>query len=154
MFVRTLAVTLVPVTLAGCASQAEIAQRNAIEDDAKCQSYGAKPGEPAYATCRATLNAAHTEARAIANSGGGAAAPGLRQYPAISYPAAPTRGGSDRMVTGRKQGRATALPTYATLAVALTLQGWRSGSAVRQESHVTKESPEAARLDSQAPSHI
>jgi hypothetical protein len=33
MFVCTLAVTLVLVTLAGCASHAEIARRNAIEDD-------------------------------------------------------------------------------------------------------------------------
>jgi hypothetical protein len=48
--------------LAGCASDAEIAQRRAIVDDGKCQSYGAKPGEPAYVQCREQLDAARTGA--------------------------------------------------------------------------------------------
>ena len=43
--------------LAGCKTVAEM---RAEEDDAKCQSYGAKPGAPAYVQCRATLEALRT----------------------------------------------------------------------------------------------
>jgi hypothetical protein len=43
--------------LAGCNTVAEM---RAEEDDAKCQSYGAKPGAPAYVQCRATLDAIRT----------------------------------------------------------------------------------------------
>jgi hypothetical protein len=46
--------------LAGCASAADIA----AYDDAKCRSYGAKPGDPAYVTCRSQLDAARTQAAA------------------------------------------------------------------------------------------
>jgi hypothetical protein len=60
--------------------------------DAKCQLYGAKPGEPAYVQCRAQLNAARTGAIATAASGGAAAPAAPIQYPPIVYPAAPHPG--------------------------------------------------------------
>jgi hypothetical protein len=37
---------------------------NANDANAKCQSYGAKPGDPAYVQCRAQLDAAATQASA------------------------------------------------------------------------------------------
>jgi hypothetical protein len=46
--------------LIGCADKAQLA----AEDDAKCQSYGAKHSEPAYVQCRAQLDAARTQANA------------------------------------------------------------------------------------------
>jgi len=52
--------------LAGCASEAERAARWAAVDDAKCKSYGAQPGTPAYVQCRAQLDAARTQAIATA----------------------------------------------------------------------------------------
>jgi hypothetical protein len=78
--------------LTGCASDTEIAQRRAVIDDAKCESYGAKPGEPAYVQCRAQLDAARTGAIAAAASGGAAAPAAPMQYPPIVYPAAPHPG--------------------------------------------------------------
>jgi hypothetical protein len=33
-------------------------------DDQKCQSYGSRPGEPAYVQCRSQLDAARTQAQA------------------------------------------------------------------------------------------
>jgi hypothetical protein len=71
-------------------SDAEIAQRRAVIDDGKCQSYGAKPGEPAYVP--GPPDAARTGAIAAAASGGGAAAAAPIQYPPIVYPAAPHAG--------------------------------------------------------------
>jgi hypothetical protein len=51
--------------VAGCAEyQARLAAQHAAEDDAKCQSYGAKQGDPAYVQCRAQLDAARTQADA------------------------------------------------------------------------------------------
>jgi hypothetical protein len=44
------------VCLGGCAAE------YAKIDDAKCQSYGARPGDPAYVTCRSQLDAARTQA--------------------------------------------------------------------------------------------
>ena len=52
-----LIITIVAGSLAGCASAARL-------DDAKCQSYGAQPGDPAYVACRSQLDAARTQARA------------------------------------------------------------------------------------------
>ena len=37
-------------------------QRNDPQDDAKCQSSGAKPGEPAYVQCRQHLDTARLDA--------------------------------------------------------------------------------------------
>ena len=54
MRTRWPAVLALLVALSGCATKAEIEQRNAIEDDAKCQSHGA-----AYAQRRAQLDTAH-----------------------------------------------------------------------------------------------
>jgi hypothetical protein len=51
--------------LIGCA---EYKAQLAAEDDAKCQSYGAKRGEPAYVQCRAQLDAARTQADAAVAS--------------------------------------------------------------------------------------
>jgi hypothetical protein len=63
---RTLiALCALTVGLSGCAEyKARLAAQQAAEDDAKCQSYGAKPGEPAYVQCRAQLDAARTQAAA------------------------------------------------------------------------------------------
>lgn len=44
-------------------SETLLAREQAAADDAKCQGYGAKPGEPAYVQCRAQLDAARTAAR-------------------------------------------------------------------------------------------
>jgi hypothetical protein len=53
------------VGLAGCAEyHARLAAKQAAEDDAKCQSYGGRPGDPAYIQCRAALDAARTQADA------------------------------------------------------------------------------------------
>ena len=54
MRTRWPAVLALLVALSGCATKAEIEQRNAIEDDAKCQSHGA-----AYVQRRAQLDTAH-----------------------------------------------------------------------------------------------
>ena len=37
-------------------------QRNDAQDDKKCQSSGAKPGEPAYVQCRTQLDATRADA--------------------------------------------------------------------------------------------
>ena len=50
--------------LIGCVDKAQLA----ADDDAKCRSYGAKHGEPAYVQCRAQLDAAHTQADAAVAS--------------------------------------------------------------------------------------
>ena len=53
----------------GCAEyEAQRAAQHAAEDDAKCQSYGAKTGGPAYVQCRAQLDAARTQAEAAVAS--------------------------------------------------------------------------------------
>src|SRR5262245_31144614 len=50
---------------AGCADYyAKLAAQHAAEDDAKCHSYGAKQGDPAYVQCRAQLDAARTQTNA------------------------------------------------------------------------------------------
>lgn len=51
--------------LSGCAEyRAKIAAEQAAADDAKCVSYGATRGDPAYVQCRAQLDAARTQAQA------------------------------------------------------------------------------------------
>lgn len=55
----------VTASLAGCATAADRARL----DDAKCQSYGSRPGDPAYVTCRAQLDAARTQAAATLAAG-------------------------------------------------------------------------------------
>jgi hypothetical protein len=55
-----IAILIVPLLLGGCVSFDPKAL--AAHDDAKCQSYGAKPGDPAYVQCRAQLDAARTAA--------------------------------------------------------------------------------------------
>jgi hypothetical protein len=65
--------------LGGCAEyQAKVAAAQAARDDAKCISYGATLGDPAYVQCRAQLDAARTQAAATE-----AAAPGVN-FPAPS----------------------------------------------------------------------
>ena len=54
---RSFSIGLVCLSLVGCA---------AAKDDAKCRSYGSSPGESAYVQCRATLDAARTQADAMA----------------------------------------------------------------------------------------
>ena len=58
--------------LSGCADstfeawKTKAAAKQDAEDDAKCQSSGGKPDDPAYVQCRAQLNAARAEASARA----------------------------------------------------------------------------------------
>jgi hypothetical protein len=66
---KRMAILIVPVLLGGCVSEAEVKARQASIDDGKCQSYGSKPGEPAYVQCRAQLDAARSQAQATALAG-------------------------------------------------------------------------------------
>ena len=56
--------------LSGCADSTFVAWKTKAaanqdaEDDAKCQSSGGKPDDPAYVQCRAQLDAARTQAAA------------------------------------------------------------------------------------------
>jgi hypothetical protein len=52
------------VTLTDCGLSDAIRQKWAEADDAKCRSYGATPGSPAYVQCRSQLDAARTQALA------------------------------------------------------------------------------------------
>jgi len=62
-------IPLSAMLVAGCAEyEARLAAQHAAEDDAKCQSYGAKVGEPAYVQCRAQLDAARTQASATSSA--------------------------------------------------------------------------------------
>jgi hypothetical protein len=58
-------VGLLPLGLAGCPTVEEQLAKDrehfAKFDDGKCQSYGAKPGTPAYVQCRAQLDAARSQ---------------------------------------------------------------------------------------------
>ena len=59
--------------LSGCADstfeawKTKAAAKQDAEDDAKCQSSGSKPDDPAYVQCRAQLDAARTQAAATAD---------------------------------------------------------------------------------------
>ena len=59
--------------LSGCANSTfeawttKAAANRDAEDDAKCQSSGGKPDDPAYVQCRAQLDAARTQAAATAD---------------------------------------------------------------------------------------
>jgi hypothetical protein len=58
------AALLVCLAVAGCASQAQIAQQRAALDAADanaCQSYGAPKGSEQYFRCRMELNAQHAQ---------------------------------------------------------------------------------------------
>jgi len=74
---RILAMRFAPVPMAavllllsGCAEyKAKMAAEQAAEDDAKCHSYGAQQGDPAYVQCRAQLDATRTQARATEAGG-------------------------------------------------------------------------------------
>ncbi len=63
---KTYVLCAVCLLLGGCGLSEKIAAQQAAIDDAKCQSYGAKAGEPAYVQCRAQLDAARTQAQATA----------------------------------------------------------------------------------------
>lgn len=67
------------LALAGCATPEQLAQ----QDDAKCLSYGATRGDPAYVACRAQLDSARTVA---AHSGSSIAAPGPIQTGGLWHP--------------------------------------------------------------------
>jgi hypothetical protein len=54
-----LLIAVAAATLAGCASQAQLAAR----DDARCQSYGFSPGKEGYAQCRMNLDMLRLQAR-------------------------------------------------------------------------------------------
>jgi len=61
-----LCVGIVALTLAGCVTSQERAERAAAarariaqEDDSICRSYGAMPGTPAYIQCRTTRDQMH-----------------------------------------------------------------------------------------------
>ena len=63
--------------LSGCKTFEEM---YAEQDDAKCQTYGSRPGEPSYVQCRAQLDAA----RSIASS---QAIAGMNATPSYRAPA-------------------------------------------------------------------
>lgn len=67
---HTVYIVLSAALLAGCASREAREAEWGVKDDAQCQSYGARPGDPAYVNCRTQLSAARTTARAIDSSGG------------------------------------------------------------------------------------
>ncbi len=64
-----LLVMFVAVALSGCVTaqerQQQLAQQLAEMEDAKCKSYGAAPGTPAYIQCRTQLDASLIQAAAI-----------------------------------------------------------------------------------------
>jgi hypothetical protein len=61
------------ILLSGCADwtidnwSAKQAAKRDTEDDAKCQSSGGKPSDPAYEQCRAQLDATRTQAAEAAD---------------------------------------------------------------------------------------
>lgn len=55
MKLHVAAILSAALSLTGCASQAELqaqARAVAMQDDATCRGYGAKPGSPIYVQCR------------------------------------------------------------------------------------------------------
>ena len=67
-WIAATAILAVAASLAGCGLSQRLAEQRNAEDDAKCLSYGARRGDPAYVQCRAQLDAARTQASAIENS--------------------------------------------------------------------------------------
>jgi hypothetical protein len=66
------------------------AQTQAAADDAKCQSYGAKPGEPAYVQCRMNLDNQRAQAAAQTRAAVAGALISSRPQPQpVPMPAAP-----------------------------------------------------------------
>jgi hypothetical protein len=58
MYARLLCALLCFLFAVGCAQQPQLTAEQEVADDVKCQSAGAKPGDPAYLQCRAELNSA------------------------------------------------------------------------------------------------
>lgn len=52
---KVIAATVLLTALAGCASHDPDPAQIAVNQDAQCQSYGAKPGSDAYVQCRVNL---------------------------------------------------------------------------------------------------
>ena len=76
--------------VAGCADYyAQLAAQRAAEDDAKCLSYGAKQGDPAYVQCRAQLDAARTQANATSSAAASAAIIQASRPPTFTPPPPP-----------------------------------------------------------------
>jgi uncharacterized protein YceK len=56
------------ILLSGCADwKTKLAAKQDTEDEAKCQSSGGKPGDPAYEQCLAQLDAARKQAAGSAD---------------------------------------------------------------------------------------
>jgi hypothetical protein len=60
MTVKITAAVMVMLTIGGCTSAAIPQQRPVVVDDRQCQSYGARPGEPAYVACLTQLDMGRT----------------------------------------------------------------------------------------------
>ena len=56
------------IVVAGLLTGCMTAEQRVAQDDGKCRSYGAEPGSSAYVQCRTQLDAAQTQARAIADA--------------------------------------------------------------------------------------
>lgn len=58
---KTIVLVLLGIALAGCADfESRYANRFASADDAKCQSFGPRPGTQAYYNCRMDLERQRT----------------------------------------------------------------------------------------------
>ena len=70
---RSIVLVCALAILSGCADstfdtwKTKTAAKQDAEDDAKCQSSGSKPDDPAYVQCRAQIDAARTKATATAD---------------------------------------------------------------------------------------
>ena len=84
------------ILLSGCADwtidnwNAKQAAKRDTEEDAKCQSSGGKPGDPAYDQCRAQLAAARTQAAEAADEFARRCS-GPSTLPPCPLPSEPTR---------------------------------------------------------------
>lgn len=86
------------VALAGCASDAEIAQR----DDASCSAMGAQIGTPAYVNCRAAMasqRAANRQLLAARLYAAGSALMDVAPPPQVEQPATPIPAGFTKVCT-------------------------------------------------------
>ena len=72
MCVRPWCVLLCCLLAVGCAeSQVQTAAEQEAGDDIKCQSGGAKPGDPAYLECRAQAKSTRTQPEIMPHPGAG-----------------------------------------------------------------------------------
>jgi len=70
MSVRLWCVLLCYLVAVGCAeSQVQSTAQQQAADDIKCQSGGAKPGDPAYLECRAQAKSAGTQSEVMPHAG-------------------------------------------------------------------------------------